>query len=456
MRGTRQRPNSQHSVPAHMRPTAPAGRKVFNCIVDDSALVAGVKKSTRNGIRQWVNNGQIRLFVPLHALEQLSRQKNATNRHGEDVRETLKWLDDATSRYPNVIALQGAEDHFERWADVEKFAVPRTLFSETDGLEDGEADLEDDATADDDMNNLTLADVDRKTSGSSAASDRSRSASPSSMQSHRSSVSAPSPPTSPAKALSSPPKPVAVPTTGSSPSSSVVPARLQSLFNYILWRIHQEENPVAALESFIFLCNDQSKVNYAKGFEIRAKRLEQLRDAISREDRDYRNRQLVLQREHQNTTTAAAPPSLKQSVDDDDEVVYKPPPKAPAAMLPKQQPPQNVIDPDAFGRSGPVGAPPVQMQPKLQPRSPRPHNASPQPGRNLQSLPFAPRGSPRGAFRGGPRGRGNLMVPSRGGFAPNVRMDNNFANGQIDPNSFVRPRGSGYTGRGGRKLWVPT
>lgn len=41
-------------------------RKVFNCIVDDTALVAGVKKSTRNGIRQWVKNGQIRLFVPLH------------------------------------------------------------------------------------------------------------------------------------------------------------------------------------------------------------------------------------------------------------------------------------------------------------------------------------------------------------------------------------------------------
>jgi len=41
-------------------------RKIFNCIVDDTALVAGVKKATRNGIRQWVKNGQIRLFVPLH------------------------------------------------------------------------------------------------------------------------------------------------------------------------------------------------------------------------------------------------------------------------------------------------------------------------------------------------------------------------------------------------------
>jgi len=43
-------------------------RKVFNCIVDESALVAGVKTATRNGIRQWVKNGQIRLFVPLHGI----------------------------------------------------------------------------------------------------------------------------------------------------------------------------------------------------------------------------------------------------------------------------------------------------------------------------------------------------------------------------------------------------
>lgn len=40
-------------------------RKVFNCIVDDSALVQGAKKSTRDGIPKWVAAGAIRLFVPL-------------------------------------------------------------------------------------------------------------------------------------------------------------------------------------------------------------------------------------------------------------------------------------------------------------------------------------------------------------------------------------------------------
>lgn len=42
-------------------------RKIFNCIVDDTALIAGVKKSTRDGIRKWIAQDAIRLFVPLHS-----------------------------------------------------------------------------------------------------------------------------------------------------------------------------------------------------------------------------------------------------------------------------------------------------------------------------------------------------------------------------------------------------
>ncbi|KAK5171833.1 uncharacterized protein LTR77_003469 [Saxophila tyrrhenica] len=450
MRGGRLRPNSQHGASPHMRPTGPAERKIFNCIVDDSALVAGVKKSTRNGIRQWVNNGQIRLFVPLHALEQLSKQKGAQNRHGEDVCETLRWLDDATSRQANLIALQGAEDWFEKWSDVEKFAVPRTLFSETDALDDfeQEPEAEVDTAADEDMSKLTLADVTRKTPASSMASNGSRSLSPSSMLSQRSSISADSPPTSPAKPLSSPVKPASAVIEPSGATSDTVPQRLQPLFNYILWRIHQEENPVAALESFIFLCNDPSKVNYAKGFEIKTKRLEQLRDAISREDRDFKNRQMVLQREN---PTQTATNGQNKGYGNQATSPNRSPPKAPAAMMPKQQPQQNVIDPDVFGRRNSATMQTTNTNiPKVAPHSPRPNYL---PGQVASQ--FAPRGNVRGNFRGGPRGRGNFAGPGRGGFAPQARMEPAMPS-QIDPNSFIRPRGSGYTGRGGRKLWVPT
>jgi hypothetical protein len=53
---------------ATMRAPEPPKRKIFNCIVDDTALIAGVKKSTRDGIRKWVSQGSIRLYVPLHSM----------------------------------------------------------------------------------------------------------------------------------------------------------------------------------------------------------------------------------------------------------------------------------------------------------------------------------------------------------------------------------------------------
>ena len=133
-------------------------------------------------------------------------------------------------------------------------------------------------------------------------------------------------------------------------------------------------------------------MNYAKGFEIRPKRLEQLRDAIGREDRDFKNRQMVLSRENQNVSTPALvpiAPAAQQSIDDDNEVVYKPPPKAPAAMLSSQQQPRNqpnVIDPDTFQRDTKT----VQMQPL--PRSPRMQHTTAQAARGGPNLPFAPRG----------------------------------------------------------------
>lgn len=155
--------------------------------------------------------------MPLHALDQLSRQKSANSRHGEDVRGTLEWLDDATTRFPNVVTLQGADEIYEKWSEVEKFAVPRTLFSENDRLDEPEQDLESaiDALSED----VNKSDLTTKTTASSEGSQTSLPASPSSIRSQLSSASALSPPTSPVKTTSSPAKPEFV----ASSSSSVPP-----------------------------------------------------------------------------------------------------------------------------------------------------------------------------------------------------------------------------------------
>ena len=344
------------------------------------------------------------------------------------------------------MTLQGAEETYEKWDEVERFAVPRSLFSEADHIDIEEDDQSLSQLEEQTSHKLVLSEHNHKGSTSSLASGSAHSVAPSSMQSVRSSLSAVSPPTSPLKPFSSSTtEPVSSGKSESKHSSSgSVHVRLQPLFNYILWRIHQELNPAAALETFIFLCNDPSKTNAAKGFDIRSKRLEQLRDVVGREDREFRNRQSMLNKEGQQQ--AAVAPTVKGAKEP------KSPPTAPAAMLGQQN---AVMDPDAFSRSIQPAAKPTPVAPS----SPRVNHAQ------------TARGATRGTFRGSPRGRANVAAngptPSRGGLTtPNARRGGTPAgqmDGQIDPNSFERPR-SGHVPRGGggagagagRKLWVPT
>ncbi|GIZ39547.1 hypothetical protein CKM354_000292800 [Cercospora kikuchii] len=472
---TRPRPVSQQGASPQIRPA----RKIFNCIVDDKALVAGTKRATRHGIPQFVRNNQIRLFIPLHALDELNRQKNGTTKHAEDVRETLQWLDSATDKFPNAVAVQGPEETYEKWSLVERFAVPRTLFSEDN--HDHELDAVESSELSYDTAKTSIAEDKVKTPVSSGATDATRSLSPASLRSPRSSASAVSPLADPAELPAVPQtKSVASLNAAASKvhsSSASVPADLQPLFNYILWRIHQELDPVAALESFIFLCNDGRKAGFAKGFDIKTKRLEQLREAIGREDRDFKNRQALLSRENQSVDIAQhispevahvkkedrpiTPKDAVDAVDEaDDEVIFKPP-RAPAAMLQKSQP--NIMDPNVFERGPQSHQTATKPEQPKTPQSPRFNNVPAQRGspRGGHALPFAPRGNMRGGrgnMRGSkfsPRGRGNFS--GRGG-SDDVNDQNGTAvvapapNGQIDPASFSRPEAP----RQQRKLWVPT
>lgn len=58
---------AQHAQAGSAAIPEPPSRKVFNCIVDDTALIAGTKRNTRDGIRKWVAAGAILLTVPLHS-----------------------------------------------------------------------------------------------------------------------------------------------------------------------------------------------------------------------------------------------------------------------------------------------------------------------------------------------------------------------------------------------------
>jgi len=57
---------AQEEIVPRPRSQTPLATKIFNCIVDDTALIQGAKKSTRDGIPKWIATGRIRLFVPLY------------------------------------------------------------------------------------------------------------------------------------------------------------------------------------------------------------------------------------------------------------------------------------------------------------------------------------------------------------------------------------------------------
>jgi hypothetical protein len=238
-------------------------------------------------------------------------------------------------------------------------------------------------------------------------------------------------------------------------TKGAVPVYLQPLFNHILWHINKEGNPDAALESFILLTNDSAKQTIAQKFGIRAKRLEQLRDAVAREDREYKNHLTIHKLEVEATAAKSTAPTAfktaerpksspvhvnvnvneskpEDNSDDEDEVLFKRAPRGPASTTNNQR----VFDPNEFARTN-------QQQ------------------------------SPRGGGRGGhvtPRGRGGpAFRGGRGNFAPRGAYvppgpvfrappaPRHDPNAPLDPDSFSRPAPKVGPVRGGgrRKLWEP-
>ncbi|KAH3982691.1 hypothetical protein HBH70_004960 [Parastagonospora nodorum] len=436
---------------ATTRAPEPPQRKIFNCIVDDTALIAGVKKSTRDGVRKWVSQGSIHLYVPLHTLTQLHRLKTGTERINADAREAVKWLDEITSvsgEVANRVKIEGVEETYTTWAEVEKFILPETLLS----MEDSESD--DDDYHEDLESSFNALDVSDETSMSSTHSMDDMPKMPKSPKSPlsrsiRSVEAFKHEDEAAAHGLQSPDRTARnsdeLPRT-EKVSKGAIPVYLQPLFSHILWRINKEDNPDAALESFILLTNDPTKQAIAQKFGIRAKRLEQLRDAVAREDREYRNHLTMQQLETQTPTPATPSPTKAaqrpksshvpatkpiEDSDEEDAVLFKAP-KGPAATTNTQR----VFDPNDFGRTS--------------------QHHSPRGGRGGAHV--APRG------RGGPppfRGRGNFaprgayVAPGPAFRAPPVPRHD--PNQPLDPNSFTRPapRANPVRGGHGRKLWEP-
>jgi hypothetical protein len=390
------------------------------------------------------------LTVP-PALTQLHRLKTGTERINADGREAVKWLDEITSvpgEVTNRVKLEGVDEAYTTWAEVEKYLLPETLLS----MEDSESEEDDDDYQEDLESSFNALDVSDGTSMSSTHSMDDAPKTPGSPTSPKSFLSKSIKSAdehkdkAAAQLIESPDRTARnsneLPRTEKSPKGAV-PVYLQPLFSHILWRINKEENPDAALESFILLTNDATKQQIAQKFGIRAKRLEQLRDAVAREDREYRNHLTMHQLETQTMATFDAPKAAERpksshtteskpldNSDDEDAVLFKAP-RGPAATTNNQR----VFDPNDFGRAN--------------------QHHSPRGGRGAHIPPRGRGGPPPFRGRGNFAPRGAYVAPGPAFRAPPAPRHD--PNQPLDPNSFARPapRASPVRGGRGRKLWEP-
>ncbi|KAF2258390.1 hypothetical protein CC78DRAFT_125448 [Lojkania enalia] len=453
------RPKADDARMRQPEPLVLPQRKVFNCIVDDTALIAGGKLSTRDGIRKWVYQGAIRLFVPLYTLSQLHRIAHGTERVSADAKEAQTWLDEVTSRDDPVgVYIENPDEVYSTWEEVEKFLLPETLLS-IDDTESEEEDYNEDLE-----NSFNALDVSDETSMSSSHSLEDP---PKTPQSPKSAFSTGSYKYQNGTSFNKKAKVLSLDSPDRTARNSVefnrpekspkgsIPPYLRPLFNHTLWRIHNDSksNPAAALESFILLTNDPTKQQLAQKFGIRAKRLDQLRDAVGREDREYKNRLTVYKMETEGAKPRVVAPKAfpeQPAIDrpksshskeeekedeigsDEDVVLLKRAPRGPQAQTANNQ---RVLDPNDFGRANQ-------------------HYG----GRGGRGGIGGPRG------RGGtPRGRGGF-VP-RGAYTPPTQQfrpppapttSRTDPNQPIDPDSFARPMPRASNVRGTRrKLWEP-
>ena len=315
-----------------------------------------------------------------------------------DASNVIHWLDmvtSETSAQSARIYLQGVNESYSNWAEVEKFMTCKNP-SLKEVQEHGVDKLENEISS-----KLNFHDSSDMNSVASSCSIGVRSKSPSSPRSLYSSTSASLMLSSPCKEDkgSSASKPRAQQTAGSHKARvQYVPLLLQSFLNHAVWRMNHKVD-LDNSSPYIVLTNDPKKSEAASYFDFPVMHIEQLQNI------------LVVEQGTSGFVKGNSQEENNAAPDDIEEVVVlKRNPKDRSRVAPK------VWDSTQFERQ-------------------------------LQSV----RGRGRGRRRDGSRG----SVKGRGGPAFNVTTQT--ISKPIDPDSFIRTSPNARRGFGGRKkLWEPS
>ncbi|KAL4919065.1 hypothetical protein BDW62DRAFT_179850 [Aspergillus aurantiobrunneus] len=418
-----------------------AGRKVFHCAVDETALTTNISE-----IKKWATNGAITLIVPLYTLERLHGLKKAGSQVAINAREAVRFLDRATSGKDNgaseSVILQGPMEQYEAWAEAEKFFLPE--FEEepeaTNGPISADEPIQQDKrekdsdhrksnAATDDLSQMLLSKLNFKkdSDGISVTSTGTHSA-PASPPSSRSSRTSPECANNHATngEESRDYKNKGHRRTASGSTIPVVPPVLRPLLSALLWRLHESSDASNAAKTPILISNDHPTQVWAQKFGIGVKNIHQLRTSIQYEEREYKNRCKYVEK-----TQTAEPKSLLsyEEESDEDELVFVPRGrgkgaskggsrggsnrKASAPSKPAAPPvestieiPTQPIDPNSFSRSlGGTSKQQATVDLSTQAGASRGIAGASRNNNNSR------RGASRGQSRGSGRGRGKLWVP---------------------------------------------
>ncbi|EEQ92335.1 hypothetical protein RJZ56_006188 [Blastomyces dermatitidis] len=435
------------------------GRKVFHCVVDDTALTTNISE-----IKKWTSSGAITLIVPLYTLERLRALKKSGSQIGMNAREAVRFLDRVTSGKHDIpsskIALQGPMEQFETWEEAEKYFLPEFEeeledLSESDfdaneketrkDLESGDSKSEHtEAKSLNEMSQMLLSKLNFKKEPDAV------SITSGGTRSHAASLASGSSQTSPeCKAA----KLAANPALSSNTRNSLdghrrstsgsfipsVPVTIKPLLIAVLWRLHCQSGATPGVNSCILVTNDRITQTWAQKFGITTKNIHQLRTAIIYEEKEFKNHCKYIEK---NQTTEPERLLSYQNESDEDVLVFvprRPGKSASRGTTVKRPATRKVTASDRISNTSTNGSsvrtnaqivpeavvevPSVPIDPNsfsrnFGPAKPSPSAEATTPNGNasrgfVSSSPCGPRrGAPRvPPPRGSTRGRGKLWVP---------------------------------------------
>ncbi|PGG96924.1 hypothetical protein AJ79_09403 [Helicocarpus griseus UAMH5409] len=436
------------------------GRKVFHCVVDDTALTTNVSE-----IKKWTSSGAITLIVPLYTLERLRMLKKSGSQAGMNAREAVRFLDRVTSGKHDIpsskIALQGPMEQFETWEEAEKYFLPEFEedVEEEDNVEDDPEGKEPAKAAEpgqveaarkeaqslNEMSQMLLSKLNFKkepdtvsiTSGGtrSAAASLASGSSQTSPE-YKAARLAPAPASAKGDSASSHRR------SASGSTIPSVPVTIQPLLSAVLWRLHCQPGATPGVNSCILVTNDRTTQTWAQKFGITAKNIHQLRTAIIYEEKEFKNHCKYIEKNQH-----VEPERLLSYEDESDEDVLVFVPRGPGKSVPRGTPSRRPVSRKAAANERVAS---TSTNGSMKPNG----QAAPEVAVEVPSAPIDPDSFSRnfGAVKSTPTAE---VAAQNGNGHGNHR---GFAGSSPRGPRRATPRGpsvrGGSRGRGG-KLWVP-